>query len=122
MIDEGTVKTGSISGEILGCTEQMIRSAQTVTNTLKDMITEEYEAIQTAAEDINPYSNSVVYEPYKSDVQQASAAENIASAIGEQLSKVKVVLSDGTLVGKLTPGINSELGQMTYNQRREVLA
>ena len=122
MIDDGTVKTGTITGEIIGRTEQMIRDAQTATGTLKDIITEEYEAIQTAAEDMHPRASSVVYEPYKSPVQQASAAETIVSALGEQLSKIKVVLDDGTLVGHMTPGINRELGTMTYNQRREVLA
>lgn len=122
MIDDGTSKTGTITGEIIGRTEQMIRDAQTATGTLKDIITEEYEAIQTAAEDMQPRASSVVYEPYKSPVQQASAAETIVSALGEQLSKIKVVLDDGTLVGHMTPGINRELGTMTYNQRREVLA
>ena len=101
MIDDGTVKTGTITGEIIGRTEQMIRDAQTATSTLKDIITEEYEAIQTAAEDMHPRASSVVYEPYKSPVQQASAAENIVSALGEQLSKIKVVLDDGTLVGHM---------------------
>lgn len=122
MIDDGTAKTGTITGEIIGRTEQMIRDAQTATGTLKGIITEEYEAIQTAAEDMQPRASSVVYEPYKSPVQQASAAETIVSALGEQLSKIKVVLDDGTLVGHMTPGINRELGTMTYNQRREVLA
>ena len=103
-------------------TEEMISKAETATGFVEDMITEEYKAIQTAAESMKPYESSVVRNPYKTETQQTDTAKSIADAVSDSLSKIKVVLDDGTLVGHMTPSINIALGTMTYNQRREVLA
>lgn len=112
----------AIKGVITEAFESVQKAADDISPYKEQVISEAYSAIQTASENLSPHKEQVIYEPYKSPVQQASAAETIVSALGEQLSKIKVVLDDGTLVGHMTPGINKELGTMTYNQRREVLA
>ena len=83
--------------------------------------------------------NYVPYDGYVAELHRgervvpASQNDNVSSAdnsdvviaieeLKDQLSRMSIVLDDGTLVGKLTPKLNSALGNTYYDEKRREFA